>query len=291
MDNTELDGLNGLSEKDIKLLMSYRGLRKLFSQNKANVKKALNFVKYEKELELLQTELVQLQNSIQKKGARVAIIFEGRDSAGKGGAIKRFAEHLSPRAMNTVALGKPTAQEKGQWYFQRYVNHLPNAGEIVFFDRSWYNRAVVEPVMGFCTKEQYRRFMQQVPEFEHMLYESGIKIFKFWFSIDKSEQQKRFESRKTDPHKQWKVSSVDMKAQEMWDEYTKYKNHMFSLTHSDYCPWIVIKANNKKVSRLESIRYVLSMLDYENKGNSGVDLDPDPNIVTRYYRDIEWLDN
>ncbi|MGB0403943.1 MAG: polyphosphate kinase 2 [Salibacteraceae bacterium] len=291
MEKTDLESIEGLSEEDIELLKSYKGLRNLFSQNTVNVKKALKFVKYEKELELLQTELVQLQNSIQKKGQRVAIIFEGRDSAGKGGAIKRFKEHLSPRAMNTVALNKPTQQEKGQWYFQRYVNHLPNAGEIVFFDRSWYNRAVVEPVMGFCTREQYRRFMQQVPEFEHMLYESGIKIFKFWFSIDKKEQQKRFESRKTDPHKQWKVSPVDMQAQDKWDDYTKYKNHMFSLTHSEYCPWIVIKANNKKVARLESIRYVLSMLEYENKGNSGVDLDPDPNIVTRYYRNIEWLDN
>ena len=210
------------------------------------------------------------------KGKRIAIIFEGRDSAGKGGAIKRFTEHLSPRAMNTVALSKPTDVQKGQWYFQRYSEHLPNAGEIVFFDRSWYNRAVVEPVMGFCSKEEYKRFMRQVPEFEHMLFESGIHIIKLWFSISKDEQHKRFESRKTDPHKQWKISPVDLKALEKWDDYSKYKDRMFSLTHSEYCPWVVVKADNKKEARLESIRYVLSILEYDNKGLSGVNLLPDP---------------
>ncbi|MBD81230.1 MAG: polyphosphate kinase 2 [Crocinitomicaceae bacterium] len=282
--------IEGLSEKEIDILKSYKGLRRLLSDNEHNVKKALNFLKYERELELLQTELVQLQNSIQKEGRRVIIIFEGRDSAGKGGSIKRFTEHLSPRAMNVVALSKPSQQEVGQWYFQRYTNHLPNAGEIVFFDRSWYNRAVVEPVMGFCTNDQYKRFIRQVPEFEHMLYESGIEIIKFWFSISKKEQGKRFESRKTDPHKQWKISSVDQKAQEMWDEYTKYKNHMFSRTHSEYCPWIIVRADKKKVARLESIRYVLSLQEYENKGLSGVSLDYDPNVVMRYYRELDWED-
>lgn len=282
--------MKGLTKEELDILNSYPGLKALFRKNGSKVKKAMAFVRYESELSKLQTELVHLQNHVQEKGLKVAIIFEGRDSAGKGGAIKRFTEHLSPRAMNVVALSKPTNEEKGQWYFQRYSEHLPNKGEIVFFDRSWYNRAVVEPVMGFCTKDQYKRFMRQVPEYEHMLYESGIHIVKFWFSIDKEEQQKRFESRKTDPHKQWKVSPVDMKAQEMWDSYTEYKNRMFSLTHSEYCPWIVVRANNKKVARLESIRYVLSNFEYENKGVTEVNLLPDPNIVTRYYRDIEWMD-
>ena len=289
--NSEFDEqFEKLSDDEKKILSSYKGLRKLVQNDFSSLKKAVAFVKYEKELSMLQTELVQLQNYIQKQGKKVAIIFEGRDSAGKGGSIKRFTQHLSPRAMNVVALSKPSQEEKGQWYFQRYSEHLPNKGEIVFFDRSWYNRAVVEPVMGFCTNEQYKRFMRQVPEFEHMLFESGILIIKFWFSITKEEQHKRFESRKTDPHKQWKVSPVDLKAQEMWDDYTKYKNHMFSMTHSEYCPWIIVRANNKKVARLESIRYVLSMIDYDNKGMTGVNLDPDPNAVTRYYRDIDWMD-
>jgi polyphosphate kinase 2 len=282
--------VEGLTPEEIEILRSYKGIRSILKGNKSNLKKALAYVHYEKELSQLQTELVQLQNHIQNQGQKLAVIFEGRDSAGKGGSIKRFTQHLSPRAMNVVALGKPTSEEKGQWYFQRYTEHLPNKGEMVFFDRSWYNRAVVEPVMGFCTKEQYKRFLRQVPEFEHMLYESGIVFVKFWFSITKEEQAKRFESRKTDPHKQWKVSPVDLKAQELWEEYTKYKNHMFSMTHSDYCPWIIVRANNKKVARLESIRYVLSQMDYENKGMTGVNLDPDPNVVTRYYRDIDWMD-
>lgn len=280
----------GFSKSEIEMLKSYQGLKHLLKGNKVNVHKVLSFIKYEEELSKLQTELVHLQNDIQTNGRKVAIIFEGRDSAGKGGSIKRFTEHLSPRAMNVIALGKPTAEEKGQWYFQRYSECLPNKGEINFFDRSWYNRAVVEPVMGFCTKDQYKRFMRQVPEFEHMLFESGIHILKFWFSITKDEQQKRFESRKTDARKQWKVSDVDLKAQDMWDEYTKYKNKMFSLTHSEYCPWIIVRANNKKVARLESIRYVLSTLEYENKGVTGVNLLPDPNTVTRYYRDIDWME-
>lgn len=278
------------STEELEFLSRYESLKVLFRNNEGNVKKAIRYIKYEEELSKLQTELVQLQNHVRNEGKKMAIIFEGRDSAGKGGAIKRFTQHLSPRSMNVVALGKPTDEEKGQWYFQRYSNKLPNKGEIVFYDRSWYNRAVVEPVMGFCSKEQYKRFMRQVPEFEHMLYESGVLIIKFWFSISKDEQNKRFESRKTDPHKQWKISPVDLKAQDMWDDYTKYKNRMFSLTHSDYCPWIIVRANNKKVARLESIRYVLSQIDYENKGVTGVDLDPDPNIVTRYFRDIPWID-
>jgi polyphosphate kinase 2 len=279
-----------LSASEEKLLSSYKGLKRILKYDPLDLKKAVAYLKYEEELEKLQMELVQLQRHTQNENRRIAIIFEGRDAAGKGGSIRRFTQHLSPRSMRVVALGKPTEVEKGQWYFQRYSKHLPDPGEIVFFDRSWYNRAVVEPVMGFCTENEYKTFMRQVPEYEHMLFEDGIRIFKFWFMISKDEQKKRFDARVDDPLKQWKVSPVDEKAQELWDDYTKYKNRMFSLTHSEYCPWIIIKANNKKVARLESIRYVLSMLDYENKGISGAELLPDPNVVQRFYRDIEWLD-
>ncbi len=222
-------------------------------------------IEYEDELKLLQAELVNLQNWIKNTGKKVAIIFEGRDASGKGGTIKRFAEHLNPRAMRIVALNKPTDVERGQWYFRRYIKELPNSGEIVFFDRSWYNRAVVEPVMGFCTPEQYEEYMVQVPEFEHMLYESGTHIIKFWFSVSKDEQLFRFNSRLQNPLKKWKYSPVDEKGQELWDEFTKYKNQMFSRTHNAFSPWVVVKSDNKKRARLEAIRYVLSQFNYEGK--------------------------
>jgi len=245
---------------------------------------------YEQELLPLQAELVQFQRWVQKENKKIAIIFEGRDASGKGGTIKRFKEHLNPRAMRVVALNKPTEVERNQWYFNRYIKELPNAGEIVFFDRSWYNRAVVEPVMGFCDKTQYDRFMIQVPEFEHMLFESGTHIIKFWFSVSKEEQQRRFEKRLNNPLKKWKFSPVDEKGQELWDEFTTYKNQMFSRTHNHFSPWVVIKSNNKKQARLESIKYVLSLFDYENKGEIGKNLLPDPNIVQRYFRNTIQLD-
>ena len=234
--------------------------------------------------------MVKLQRWVQEKKRRVAIIFEGRDAAGKGGTIRRFMEHLNPRAMRVVALPKPTEEETGQWYFQRYAKQLPNCGEIVFFDRSWYNRAVVEPVMGFCTNEQYDQFMRQVPEFEHMLYEDGIMVIKFWFSISKEEQLKRFKSRKKNPLKQWKLSPIDAKAQELWDKYKYYKEWMFSKTHTTFSPWVIVKANNKRKARLESMRYVLSALDYEGKDDSAISLFPDPNIVMRFHRSAINLD-
>jgi polyphosphate kinase 2 len=220
----------------------------------------------------------------------VAVLFEGRDAAGKGGTIKRFVEHLNPRSMGVVALPRPTEVERGQWYFQRYINVLPNPGEIVFFDRSWYNRAVVEPVMGFCTKEQYETFMAQVTDFEHMLYEDGIVVIKFWFSISKKEQKKRFDSRLENPLKQWKFSPVDVKGQALWDKYTKYKEQMFSKTHNSFSPWIIVKANDKRTARLESIRYLLSQFDFPNKGVAKIPLFPDPNIVEGYYRKIVQID-
>jgi len=248
-------------------------------------------VNYERELLKLQAELVDLQQWVAKHKKRVCIIFEGRDAAGKGGSIRRFAEHLNPRSMRIVALTKPTDVEKGQWYFRRYIKALPNPGEIVLFDRSWYNRAVVEPVMGFCNNEEYDKFMVQVPEFEHMLYEDGVEIIKFWFSISKDEQIKRFDARLKNPLKRWKFSEVDKEGQRLWDKYTSYKEQMFSKTHTTFSPWIIIKTNEKREARLESIRYVLSRFNYEGKGNSNTTLLPDPNVVQRYHRTVKQIDN
>jgi len=265
-------------------------LIKVADKNDIQIKKTLNKLKYEAELEKLQTEFVNFQKWIAQNNMRVAIIFEGRDAAGKGGSIKRFKEHLNPRTSRVVALTKPTEVEKGQWYFRRYIKVLPNPGEIVFFDRSWYNRAVVEPVMDFCSKEQYDKFMVQVPEFEHLLYEDNLKIIKFWFSISQEEQKKRFDDRLSNPLKRWKFSPVDMKGQELWGKYTHYKEQMFSKTHTNFSPWIIVKTNNKKEARLESMRYVLSQFDYDGKGETGIPLLPDPNIIMRYHRSAVQID-
>lgn len=278
---TEEDLLKAKKRKDLIHIAKEKGI---------DINKALNNLRYETELELLQGELVNLQRWLNKTKKRVAIIFEGRDAAGKGGSIKRFKEHLNPRSSRTVALSKPTEDERGQWYFRRYIKELPNPGEIVFFDRSWYNRAVVEPVMGFCDEEQYNQFMVQVPEFEHMLYEDGVILIKFWFSISKDEQKKRFESRLENPLKQWKFSPVDMEGQKLWDKYTFYKEQMFSKTHTNFSPWIIVKTNNKKKARLESMRFVLSKFNYEGKGMITNQLHPDPNIILRYYRNAIQLD-
>jgi polyphosphate kinase 2 len=252
--------------------------------------KVLDVLAYEKQLRDLQIELVKLQQWVLKEKKRVAVIFEGRDAAGKGGAIRRFMEHLNPRSSRLVALNKPTNVEKGQWYFQRYIKELPNPGEIVFFDRSWYNRAVVEPVMGFCSDKEYNDFLVQVPEFEHMLYEDGLIIIKFWLSISKEEQLKRFNARNNNPLKRWKFSPVDKKGQELWDTYTHYKDEMYSKTHTTYCPWMIIKTNHKKTARLEAMRYVLSRFDYDGKKEAPTLLTPDPNVVTRYYRSNFQID-
>lgn len=278
-----------LTSEDLTLINDNRGLVELLRAKNIKLKDVFATLKYENELVHLQIELVKFQRWIQETGKRVAILTEGRDAAGKGGTIRRFTEHLNPRALRVVALPKPSDEENGQWYFQRYSKQLPNKGEIVFFDRSWYNRAVVEPVNEFCTEVQYKRFMQQVPEFEHMLYEDGITIIKFWFSISKEEQEKRFESRRKNPLKQWKLSPIDDTAQELWDRYTVYKEEMFSKTHTSFSPWIIVKANNKKLARLESIRYVLSLFDYPNK-NTKIRLHPDPNIVGRFHRNIIKID-
>ena len=245
---------------------------------------------YQEQLFKLQAELVNLQKWVTKNKKRVCIIFEGRDAAGKGGSIRRMTEHLNPRARRVVALSKPTEVEQGQWYFRRYIKEMPNPGELVFFDRSWYNRAIVEPVMGFCSKEQYNKFMIHVPEFENMLYEDGILLIKFWFSVTKEEQLKRFESRLASPLKRWKFSPVDQEGQNKWDTYTHYKDQMFAKTHTAFSPWIIIKTNNKKEARLESLRYLLSRFEYERKGNAGTTLLTDPNIVQRYHRTLKKTD-
>ena len=268
-----------------------KDLIKIAKENDIDIKKVTKNLKYLIELEALQSEMVALQKWIMDEGKRVAVIFEGRDAAGKGGAIKRFKEHLNPRTSRVVALSRPTEVEQGQWYFRRYIKELPNPGEIVFFDRSWYNRAVVEPVMGFCTDEQYEKFMVQVPEFEHLLHEDGVVVIKFWFSISKEEQKKRFDDRLGNPLKQWKFSPVDLEGQKMWDRYTFFKQEMFSKTHTNFSPWIIVKTNDKKTARLESMRYVLSRFNYKNKSES-IDglISPDPNIIIRYYRNAKQID-
>jgi polyphosphate kinase 2 len=279
-----------LTNDDLQRVTTRKGLIQLLQQKSVDLEEVRKTLLYEEELKCLQVELVRLQRWVQSSGRRIAIIVEGRDAAGKGGTIRRFTEHLNPRAMRVVALPKPTEQERGQWYFQRYIQQLPNKGEIVFFDRSWYNRAVVEPVMGFCTKKEHQRFLQQVTEFEHMLYEDGVTLIKFWFSISKEEQQRRFEARRTNPLKQWKLSPVDEKAQELWDSYTRFKEEMFSKTHTTFSPWIIVKANDKQAARLESLRYVLNLLPYKGKEEAGTRLAPDPNVVTRYHRRMDELD-
>jgi len=278
---------------DFLTLNSRKDLLQFIRDNKEKegfYQEVLDKIEYEEELRLLQAELVNLQNWIQKTGKKVAIIFEGRDASGKGGTIKRFKEHLNPRAMRIVALNKPTEVERGQWYFRRYIKELPNQGEMVFFDRSWYNRAVVEPVMGFCTPEQYESFMVQVPEFEHMLYEAGTIIIKFWFSVNKDEQLARFKGRLKNPLKKWKYSPVDEKGQELWDKFTYYKDQMFSRTHNAFSPWVIVKSDSKLNARLEAIRYVLSIFEYEGKENATVNLNTDPNVVQRYFRMVKQID-
>ncbi len=220
---------------------------------------------YEKELTRLQIELLKLQSHVKEKGLKILMIFEGRDAAGKGGTIKRITEHLNPRGAKVIALEKPNETEKTQWYFQRYTQHLPSAGEIVLFDRSWYNRAGVEPVMGFCTPEEHHEFLREVPEFEKMLVKSDILLFKFYFSVSKKEQAKRFKKREIDPLKQYKLSPVDKESQNLWDNYTIAKFSMLMASNTELAPWMVIKSDNKKSARLNCIRHILSNIDYADK--------------------------
>ncbi len=220
---------------------------------------------YEDELHRLQIELLKMQNHIKESGQKVLMIFEGRDAAGKGGTIKRITEHLNPRGARVIALDKPSDVERSQWYFQRYSQYLPSAGEIVLFDRSWYNRGGVEPVMGFCTQEEHKEFLHEVPEFEKMLINSDITIFKFYFSVSKEEQKRRFDKRRTDPLKQYKLSPVDEKSQQLWNKYTIAKYSMLLASHTDHAPWTVIRSDNKKKARINTIKHILNHIDYPDK--------------------------
>jgi polyphosphate kinase 2 len=235
-------------------------------------------IEYERTKRLLQIELLKLQYWVKEIGLRVVLVFEGRDAAGKGGTIRRYTEHLNPRGARVVALEKPSEKQRGQWYFQRYVEQLPSAGEIVFFDRSWYNRAGVERVMGFCTDEEYQLFMRQAPMFEQMIVEDGIALTKFWFSVTQAEQRTRFTLRRVDPVKQWKLSPMDLASLEKWDAYTAAKERMFRSTHTRHAPWTIVKSNDKRRGRIESMRYVLSQFDYPDK-NRDVIGEADPALV------------
>ena len=287
--------INGMSNDEINEVKKLFGSQTTTVQSKINkddeladnwreggypYKNRMSRKNYEAQKYELQVELLKLQKWVKDSGKKIVIIFEGRDAAGKGGTIKRFMEHLNPRGAKVVALEKPTEQEAGQWYFQRYVQHLPTKGEIVLFDRSWYNRAGVERVMGFCTEEEYNDFMRQVPEFEKHLISSGIHLIKFWFSVSREEQRRRFAEREAHPLKQWKLSPIDKASLDKWDDYTLAKETMFFNTDSAESPWIVIKSTDKKRARLNAMRYVLSKLPYDNKDPKVVGT-VDPLIVGR----------
>ncbi|MGB0769631.1 MAG: polyphosphate kinase 2 [Flavobacteriaceae bacterium] len=254
--------MSELTPKNLKKLNSNRGLKLFLKEKDMTPTKALRILNYEAKLNKLQEELIKLQQWVEDEGEKLVVIFEGRDAAGKGGAIRRITQHLNPREFNVVALPKPTPEEQGQWYFQRYIKNLPRSGQITFFDRSWYNRAVVEPVNGFCTDEEYKIFMNQVNNFEQMLIESGVRLVKFYFSISKDEQARRFKDIKASPVKKWKFSPVDQTALERWDDYTDYKKKMFEKTDTKIAPWIVIKANKKMRARVEVVQKLLEIVPY-----------------------------
>jgi polyphosphate kinase 2 len=240
----------------------------------------LSRAEYERAKRLLQIELLKLQRYVKEEGRKVVLVFEGRDAAGKGGTIKRFTEHLNPRGATVVALDRPSPREQTQWYFQRYVAHLPAAGEILMLDRSWYNRAGVERVMGFCTQHEYEEFLVQTPQFENALVRSDITLVKFWFSVSRQEQRTRFVIRHLDPVRQWKLSPIDLASLDRWNDYTRAKEAMFAATDTDFAPWTVVKSNDKKRGRLEAMRYVLSLFDYADKDEEVVGV-PDPLVVGR----------
>lgn len=253
-------------------------IRDLFRSGRYPYKTKIRGSAYQQHKEELQVELLKVQNWVKQTGQRIVVLFEGRDAAGKGGTIKRFMEHLNPRAARVVALEKPTDHERGEWYFQRYIKHLPTAGEMVLFDRSWYNRAGVERVMGFCDSLEYLEFMRQVPDLERMLVRSGIRMFKYWFSVTQEEQQRRFASRTQDPLKQWKLSPIDKESQGMWAEYTEAKEAMFFYTDTADAPWTIVKSDDKKRARLNCMQHFLAELEYPDK-NTHVIRGPDPLIV------------
>jgi polyphosphate kinase 2 len=254
-------------------------VRRRFENGEYPYKKKIAKSEYERQKAELQVELLKVQKWVKDTGQKIMVLFEGRDAAGKGGTIKRFMEHLNPRGARVIALEKPTEAEQSQWYFQRYFNHLPSAGEIVMFDRSWYNRAGVERVMGFCDPGDYLEFMRQCPEIERMLTRSGVKLYKYWFSVTRQEQRRRFESRNNDPLKQWKLSPIDKASLDKWDDYTEAKEAMFFYTDTADAPWTIIKSDDKKRARLNCMRHFLSTLPYDGK-DTDVVKQPDPYLVT-----------
>ena len=259
----DISNTPNLKGQDIKLLNSRKALKiMLQAEGPVDFARVTRMVKFERNLEKLQVELIKLQKWVMEKEKGICILFEGRDAAGKGGCIRRITHHLNPRVYKAIALPKPTETEKKKWYFQRYIAHLPEPGMITFFDRSWYNRAIVEPVNGFCTKKEYRIFMSEINHFERMLKNSGIILIKFYLSISKQEQAKRFEGLEKDPLKQWKMTPVDRRAQELWDNYTLYKEKMFSKSNTKSNPWIVIEGNRKTRAREEAIRHILNLVPY-----------------------------
>jgi polyphosphate kinase len=261
-----------------------------FEQGEYPYADKLSRKEYETEKAALQVELLKVQHWIEDTGQKIVVLFEGRDAAGKGGTIKRFMEHLNPRAARVVALNKPTDEERGQWFFQRYIKHLPTSGEIVLYDRSWYNRAGVERVMDFCKPNEYLEFMRQTPDLERMLTRSGIQLYKYWFSVTREEQRARFASRETDPLKQWKLSPIDRASLNKWDDYTEAKEAMFFYTDTADAPWTVVRSNDKKRARLNCMKHFLSTLNYPNK-----DLDvigqPDPNIIHQVQNTVHEADH
>jgi polyphosphate kinase 2 len=286
-DEDEID-----THKNIKHNKDSKREREQFNEkgNKVQIWVKKETLEYEKELTSLQIELLKFQNYVKEKGLKVLMLFEGRDAAGKGGTIKRITEHLNPRGARVVALEKPSDIEKTQWYFQRYTKHLPSAGEIVLFDRSWYNRAGVEPVMGFCTSEEHHEFLREVPEFEKMLVKSGIILLKFYISVSKEEQARRFAKRETDPLKQYKLSPVDKESQKLWDKYTIAKFSMLMASNTDHAPWVVVKSDNKKKARINCIKHILSSVDYPSKVNSK-HLKVDKKIVISGSEELEIMED
>ncbi len=260
-ENTPLE----LTDEDLQLLNSKTGLKLLFAKPELDLNHVLRMARIDLEIHKRQAKLIEFQDWVHSNNARVVVLFEGRDAAGKGGAIRRITAHLNPRKFRVVALDKPTPDEEQQWYFQRYVERLPRPGEMVFFDRSWYNRAVVEPVMGFCSQAEYATFMNQVNDFERMLVESGIHLIKLYFSITKEEQATRFEAIKSDPRKRWKHTDVDARAQELWDDYTSYKERMFEGTDRKIAPWIILDANDKPTARIAAMDQILELIPADVK--------------------------
>ncbi|MCJ8326584.1 MAG: polyphosphate kinase 2 [Campylobacterales bacterium] len=263
VDNEDLNSVN--IKKDPDCILKKNKDKKRCKAKKVKIWVKKDTLEYEQELTLLQIELLKLQNWVKENGLKVLMIFEGRDAAGKGGTIKRITEHLNPRGARVVALEKPSDIERTQWYFQRYTHYLPSAGEIVLFDRSWYNRGGVEPVMNFCTSEEHHEFLREVPDFEKMLVKSGIILFKFYFSVSKKEQLRRFKKRETDPLKQYKLSPVDMESQKLWDKYTVAKYSMLMSSNTDISPWIIVRSDDKKKARINCIKHILNNVSYDKK--------------------------